>query len=57
MSGFSHFGWTRKACYLGYVTQSICINFAPLLFLTFQQDFAVSLGQISLLIGKIDADE
>ena len=51
MSGFSHFGWTRKACYLGYVTQSICINFAPLLFLTFQQDFAVSLGQISLLIG------
>ena len=51
MSRSHPFSRTRKACYLGYVTQSVCINFAPLLFLTFQQDFAVTLGQISCLIG------
>lgn len=51
MTSLRHFYWTRKACYLGYVTQSVCINFVPLLFLTFQHSFGLSLAQISLLIG------
>ena len=51
MSRFNQFKWTRKACYLGYITQSVCINFAPLLFLTFEHTFGITLGQISLLIG------
>ena len=42
---------TKKACYLGYITQAITINFSPLLFVRFGQEFGVSLTQISLLIG------
>ena len=40
---------TLQACYLGYVTQAICANFAPLLFLTFQKTYGISLGQIALI--------
>ena len=32
---------TLHACYLGYVTQAICANYAPLLFLTFQKTYAI----------------
>ena len=41
---------TKIACYIGYVTQAIINNLAPLLFLTFQRQFAISLSQISLII-------
>ncbi|MBQ4075323.1 MAG: MFS transporter [Clostridia bacterium] len=41
---------TRYACYLGYITQAIVNNLSPLLFLIFQQEFHVSLTQISLII-------
>lgn len=40
---------TLRACYLGYVTQAICANFAPLLFLTFQKTYSISLSQIALI--------
>ena len=40
---------TLRACYLGYVTQAICANFAPLLFLTFQKTYRISLGEIALI--------
>lgn len=40
---------TLRACYLGYVTQAICANFAPLLFVTFQQTYGISLGKIALI--------
>ena len=40
---------TLRACCLGYVTQAICANFAPLLFLTFQKTYRISLGQIALI--------
>lgn len=40
---------TLRACYLGYVTQAICANFAPLLFLTFQKTYGISLGKIALI--------
>lgn len=40
---------TLRACYLGYVTQAICANFAPLLFLTFHKTYDISLGEIALI--------
>lgn len=38
------------ACYIGYITQAVINNFAPLLFLTFQQDFQISLDRIALIV-------
>lgn len=40
---------TIFASYLGYITQAIVNNFAPLLFLTFVQDYGLSLEQITLI--------
>ena len=40
---------TIYASYLGYITQAIVNNFAPLLFLTFAQDYGLSLEQITLI--------
>lgn len=40
---------TLIACYLGFVTQAITANFAPLLFLTFKDIYRVSLEQIALI--------
>lgn len=42
---------TVRAAYVGYLTQAITINFAPLLFLTFENTYDISLGKISLLIA------
>lgn len=42
---------TLHACYLGYITQAIINNLAPLLFVTFQRQFQVSLEQLALLIS------
>ena len=41
---------TRNACLASYVIQAIVNNLSPLLFLTFQQQFSISLAQISLFI-------
>ena len=40
---------TIYASYLGYVTQAIVNNFAPLLFLIFARDFGLSLTQITVI--------
>lgn len=40
---------TLLACYLGFITQAICANFTPLLFLTFHNDYQIPLGQIALI--------
>lgn len=46
--------WTDRhtlyASYLGYITQAIINNLPPLLFLTFQRTFDISLERISMLI-------
>lgn len=34
---------TLVACYLGFVTQAISANFAPLLFFTFKSAYAITL--------------
>ena len=40
---------TLLACYLGFITQAIAANFAPLLFLKFHNDYNIPLGQIALV--------
>ena len=42
---------TIYACYIGYIVQAIINNLAPLLFLTFQRNFHISMEQIGLLIS------
>lgn len=37
---------TLYASYLGYVTQAIVNNLAPLLFVTFQKEYGISVTQI-----------
>ncbi len=43
------YGKTLIACYLGFVTQAITANFAPLLFLTFHRSLGIPLGKIALI--------
>ncbi len=40
---------TLVACYLGFVTQAITANFAPLLFLTFKDAYGITLEKIAMI--------
>lgn len=40
---------TKLACYLGFITQAIAANFAPLIFLKLHTEYGISLGQIALI--------
>ncbi|MBP3666492.1 MAG: MFS transporter [Clostridia bacterium] len=40
---------TLIACYLGFITQAISANFAPLLFLTFKDTYGISFEMIALI--------
>ena len=40
---------TLIACYLGFITQAISANFAPLLFLTFHQSYGIAFGKIAFI--------
>ncbi len=40
---------TLIACYLGFVTQAITANFAPLLFLTFRSSYGITLEKIAMI--------
>ncbi len=40
---------TLIACYLGFVTQAISANFAPLLFLTFKGTYGITLDKIAMI--------
>lgn len=40
---------TLIACYLGFITQAITANFAPLLFLTFKNTYGISLEKIAII--------
>lgn len=44
---------TKIACYLGYITQAISINLSPLLYVTFQKNFDVTLSQLGMLATVI----
>lgn len=50
MSIRTNYTHTLYASYLGFVTQAIVNNFAPLLFLTFQRELNIPLEQITLLV-------
>ncbi len=45
-NSFEH---TIYACYIGYITQAIVNNFAPLLFITFATSYKLSLDKITLI--------
>ncbi len=40
---------TLIACYMGFITQAVAANFAPLLFLTFHETYGISLVKIALI--------
>ena len=40
---------TLVACYLGFVTQAISANFIPLLFITFQDTYGITLDKIAMI--------
>lgn len=50
MSIRDNYNHTLRASYVGYITQAIVNNFVPLLFLTFQRGFGISLEKITLLV-------
>lgn len=41
---------TVHACFMSYIVQAVVNNFAPLLFLTFQAEYGISLSRITLLV-------
>lgn len=49
MSIKNNYNLTLKASYVGYVVQAIINNFAPLLYVTFNRDFGLSLAMISTI--------
>lgn len=50
MSIRNNFKHTIMASYIGYITQAIVNNFAPLLFVTFHVAYNISLSKIGLLV-------
>ncbi len=49
MTGSRNYKKTLAACYLGFVTQAISANFAPLLFLTFKSTYGITLEKIAMI--------
>ena len=49
MNKLESYTHTLYASYLGYITQAIVNNLAPLLFLTFSREFELSLQHITLV--------
>ena len=49
MTKQSNYRKTLFACYLGFITQAISANFAPLLFLTFKSTYGIPLEKIALI--------
>lgn len=45
-----NYNQTLNASYLGYVVQAVVNNFAPLLFLTFQKSYGISLARIAMMV-------
>lgn len=50
MSLLKNYNNTIVACYIGYIVQAIVNNFVPLLFITFQNTYNISLDRITLLV-------
>ena len=41
---------TIRACFMSYIVQAIINNFVPLLFLTFEKEYGITLSRIALLV-------
>lgn len=50
MSIKNNYNHTVFACYFGYIIQAIVNNFAPLLFLTFREEFGIPFQKITTLV-------
>ncbi len=50
MNQEKQYNHTIYACFIGYIVQAIVNNFIPLLFLTFQGTYGISLDKITLLV-------
>ncbi len=40
---------TKRACYLGFVTQAIVANFTPLLFLAFHREYQIPIASLLII--------
>lgn len=49
MENTKNYKKTLVACYLGFVTQAICANFAPLLFITFHSSYGITFASLALI--------
>ena len=45
-----HYYRTLYSCYIGYITQAIIVNLAPLLFVIFQREYHFTIAQIGFLV-------
>ncbi|MBQ9334317.1 MAG: MFS transporter [Lachnospiraceae bacterium] len=43
------YGKTLLACYLSFITQAICANFVPLLYMVFHKEYGISFGNLALI--------
>lgn len=51
MAAKNNYNHTLYASYIGYITQAMINNFAPLLFITFQNQYHISFDKIALLVA------
>lgn len=49
MADHRNYSKTKRACYLGFITQAISANFVPLLFLTFYKTYGISFADLALI--------
>ncbi len=49
MADHKNYSKTKRACYLGFITQAITANFVPLLFLTFYKTYGISFADLALI--------
>ncbi|MBR7071807.1 MAG: MFS transporter [Clostridia bacterium] len=49
MNDTKKYGKTKFACYLGFITQAISANFAPLLFLNFHKSYGLPFSELALI--------
>ena len=50
MSKKLNYNHTIYACFSGYVVQAVTVNFTPLLFVTLQSSYGISLDKITLIV-------
>lgn len=49
MRGACNYNKTKRACYLGFVTQAIVANFTPLLFMAFHREYDIPIASLALI--------